>query len=699
MANGSLYALLALGVGATLTDFLRSPFPVWAFEFGVFAFAIFLCLSSRGFARRVRWGPAEVALCAISLWGFAQIAGSTDSSYTAGPYEMWNASLAAAALGATAFIFSSHVTREGLDTVLRVFLWFAFAVSLEALLVHLIRTSEAPGGWGPFPNRNHFAAFLELALPVALWLSEKPIYAGIAASLLAAGVASASRAGATLLVLETIVASALMWRAQRSAVVGFLALSAVFITAVGAGELARRVTQADPFEYRREIAKSTVAMIADHPWRGFGLGTFQIVYPAYAQFDAGKIVDHAHNDWLEWAAEGGIPFALAWLVLAVTLVRPAIRSVWGIGVLAVFLHATVDYPFERLGVSCWIFSLIGALLSERSRRGRALIRRHEFRHHDAGAELKFEAAKSAGAVAVALAVLLMTGGRPAVAGPVSGAAEIGTVTTPGTMQIDRSLVRGNATLFEGTTIETNRSASSIQLSRGAQVSLGAFSRARVFADRVMLEKGDIRFSHSDSAFRLEVPDGLVIRPETAEASAQVTLGNGAEVTVAALAGSWDAWNRRGVLVAKVAAGRVLEFEPQASSTPSRVTGCLTKRSGHFLLTDETTNVMVEVTGEGLQKEQGNRVEITGAQDPAATPAPDASELIRVTGVKRISKGCEKGKQSAAPAGASGERGTGSGVSAKTIAIVAGVAVAAVVGGLAAAGKLKSDPAPQDSLSK
>ena len=56
---------------------------------------------------------------------------------------------------------------------------------------------------------------------------------------------------------------------------------------------------------------------------GFGLGTFETVYPHFALFDIGLIVNHAHNDWLEWAAEGGVPLALALLSLAVWAARPA----------------------------------------------------------------------------------------------------------------------------------------------------------------------------------------------------------------------------------------------------------------------------------------------------------------------------------------------------------------------------------------
>jgi hypothetical protein len=49
-----------------------------------------------------------------------------------------------------------------------------------------------------------------------------------------------------------------------------------------------------------------------------------------------------------------------WGALSIWLVRPAIRSIWGVGVLALLLHALVDYPFARFGVAAWAFLLAGA---------------------------------------------------------------------------------------------------------------------------------------------------------------------------------------------------------------------------------------------------------------------------------------------------------------------------------------------------
>jgi O-antigen ligase len=91
------------------------------------------------------------------------------------------------------------------------------------------------------------------------------------------------------------------------------------------------------------------------------LGTFPVVYPEYARFDVGQSVEHAHNDWLEWAAEGGVGFVTVWIGLALWSARLALLTGWGIGVVGCFLHGLVDYPFARFGVSAWIFILLGIL--------------------------------------------------------------------------------------------------------------------------------------------------------------------------------------------------------------------------------------------------------------------------------------------------------------------------------------------------
>jgi O-antigen ligase len=61
---------------------------------------------------------------------------------------------------------------------------------------------------------------------------------------------------------------------------------------------------------RATIWKDTIRLIDIHPWVGTGLGTFSIAYPAVQTSFEGRLVSHAHNDYLEFASELGIPAAL-----------------------------------------------------------------------------------------------------------------------------------------------------------------------------------------------------------------------------------------------------------------------------------------------------------------------------------------------------------------------------------------------------
>jgi O-antigen ligase len=96
------------------------------------------------------------------------------------------------------------------------------------------------------------------------------------------------------------------------------------------------------------------------------------VDPHYAIADFGVFANQAHSDWLQWTAEGGIPLGLALATLFVWCLRPAFRSVWGLGVIAVFLHAAVDYPFSRPALGSWTILIIAMLAArEGGRRGSA----------------------------------------------------------------------------------------------------------------------------------------------------------------------------------------------------------------------------------------------------------------------------------------------------------------------------------------
>jgi len=59
-------------------------------------------------------------------------------------------------------------------------------------------------------------------------------------------------------------------------------------------------------QLRYSIYKDTAGIFRDHPWGGTGFGTLVVVYPRYASFYDGRVVDHAHNDYLELLADAGM---------------------------------------------------------------------------------------------------------------------------------------------------------------------------------------------------------------------------------------------------------------------------------------------------------------------------------------------------------------------------------------------------------
>ncbi len=235
---------------------------------------------------------------------------------------------------------------------------------------------------GPFAYWNNFSQFIELVLPITLWLAvsrSKPAvpYLVLSGLQIGAVVASGSRAGSALAIAEFMAVMVIAYFRNRERTFLVAAASAVLVSvlfayAAGLDTLSHKLQQRDQLAVRRDINASSVAMIRERPLTGWGLGTYVPVYRMFARYDDGTYVNRAHDDWLEWTAEGGIFFSAIMFAVFVWSIRPAIRSVWGIGVIALCLHATVDYPFARLGVCGWYFALIGMLSvtgEERMHRG------------------------------------------------------------------------------------------------------------------------------------------------------------------------------------------------------------------------------------------------------------------------------------------------------------------------------------------
>jgi O-antigen ligase len=235
-----------------------------------------------------------------------------------------------------------------------------------------------PDVFGTMPSYNNYAQFVELALPVATWEAlcnrDRALgYALAAGVLFASVIGSTSRAGAILCTAELLVVPAVaVLRSRHSSETGrpnrltrLLAVTAaavlVFTFVIGWERILKRFEQRDPYFVRRELVVAAADMMRERPWIGYGLGSFPLVYPAHARKEFAFQANHVHNDWAEFAAEGGLPFLVLTLIPFVVLAPRLLRTPWALGIVALSLHACVDYPFPRPAVSAWLYLMLGML--------------------------------------------------------------------------------------------------------------------------------------------------------------------------------------------------------------------------------------------------------------------------------------------------------------------------------------------------
>jgi O-antigen ligase len=346
------------------------------------AFLLTACVVAGDALRDRGWRPPPAAAvpAALAAWGCAQIALRT----TVAPAATRDAALYWLAAACMVFLGRRACsTPEGRERVLQGTLSAGGAICLlgtvqlftsRGLVLWLFPSGYETRVIGPFTSPNNYAAFAELLLPLALAFGLRARHGSAwliaAAGLFASVLASASRAGVALAALE-VAAVFLLFRSRhretpgaRRSFLAFASLAAIFTLVVGYQFVWQRFAESDdPLSLRREFLESSIAMVRAQPWYGFGLGTWAAVYPRFALRDPGVDANHAHNEWAQWAAEGGVPALVLMLALAAWTVRPALRSVWGVGLLSVLLHALVDYPFLRFGLAAWIFFLLGSLSS------------------------------------------------------------------------------------------------------------------------------------------------------------------------------------------------------------------------------------------------------------------------------------------------------------------------------------------------
>jgi O-antigen ligase len=125
---------------------------------------------------------------------------------------------------------------------------------------------------------------------------------------------------------------------------------------------------------------NAIHMIKAAPFTGWGLGTYQMVYPVFSKTTLPLVMDKAHNDYLELAAGWGIPAAMLWWGALIWLFCMCLRGVierrrnrllpaLAVGAsILVGIHSLFDFSLQMPAVALTYAAILGLGVAQAFRR-------------------------------------------------------------------------------------------------------------------------------------------------------------------------------------------------------------------------------------------------------------------------------------------------------------------------------------------
>ena len=323
-----------------------------------------------------------------------------------------------------ALVYTDSPSR--LRLLVRVVTIFGFLLALFGMFqyftnpaqIYWFRQPKFALPFGPFINRHHFAAYMELtlALPLGLLASgaiaveRRLLYLFAVVIMSAALVLTASRGGIVSLGAEVLFVAAVAGLARgrkdkgeavseeggaasesrvRDALVrvgiGFAFVVALLAGAAWLGgeeSLARlfgTVSADDPTSGRVQFWQGTWGVIKEYPLLGAGLGAFSVAYTRHDVLNGATRLEQAHNDYLQVLSDAGIVGGALGLFFIFMLFRygfsrfnskdkyrRGVAAAALAGCFAVLVHSFFDFSLHMTS-NALLFLLLAALATMNGR--------------------------------------------------------------------------------------------------------------------------------------------------------------------------------------------------------------------------------------------------------------------------------------------------------------------------------------------
>lgn len=279
-------------------------------------------------------------------------------------------------LAALLIALACAIERGDLTLIIRGLAVLGAFLSIVAIAQKGMSTDKIYGFWvpfeqglpfGPFVNRNHFAGWMLMAMPLTVgyligrsmqamrhvrrdwrsrlvWLSSREanetILIAFAVLLMALGLTMSMSRSGTLGLIGALGLSGWFVIRGRTASISrrgimtgyFLMVAIVAIGWAGVNELAARFSAQDPMTFgnRTGIWKNTFDIARQFPLFGTGLNTYGVSTLFHQTVMPEKHLAEAHNDYLQLLAEGGllvgVPVALTFFMI-VRAIREQLQRV------------------------------------------------------------------------------------------------------------------------------------------------------------------------------------------------------------------------------------------------------------------------------------------------------------------------------------------------------------------------------------